>query len=357
MNHVQIVFKDGKTGEIKLIPENMDDIWHLYNIILPGDLVRALTFRTDEQVTGDQKRSKKAEKKRMKLGVRVEKIEFHNFSDRLRIHGTIEEGPQDLGSYHTLNIEADPTSPTNKVSIIKELWPAHDLERLNEAVQQSKQPLVIFVSLDEDEGTVAILRQSGIQKIANVDSQRSGKQYEGMPAQKDFFGELFSLVQQNVAPQTPIAIVGPGFTREHFIQQGNERFPDVFKHCTSYGTGHAGMNGIHEAIKAGVVDQITKENRVSYETQLVERFFEEIQKNGLVTYGPDAVRTALMQGAVEHLLIIDTLVRTQSGERLLKQAQETQSNFTIINSLHDAGKKFEGIGGIGAFLRFKMQEQ
>jgi protein pelota len=85
---MKIVFKDLKHSEIKVIPENLDDIWYLYNIISKGDLVRAVTFRTDEQ-KDDKIRTKKSSKKRMKLGIRVSEIKFHEFSDRLRIHGTI----------------------------------------------------------------------------------------------------------------------------------------------------------------------------------------------------------------------------------------------------------------------------
>ena len=82
---MKVIFKDLKHGEIKLVPENLDDIWHLYNIIDENDLVRAVTFRTDEQ-KDDKIRSKKSEKKRMKLGIRVSEVKFHEFSDRLRIH-------------------------------------------------------------------------------------------------------------------------------------------------------------------------------------------------------------------------------------------------------------------------------
>ncbi len=32
---------------------------------------------------------------------------------------------------------------------------------------------------------------------------------------------------------------------------------------------------------------------------------------------------------------------------------ETHSDFIIINTMHDAGKKFDGIGGVAALLRFK----
>ena len=102
---MKIIYKALKKGIIKLIPETMDDLWHLQHIIDKGDLVRALTFRTAEQST-DKLRTKKADKRPMVLGIRVEDVEFHQFSARLRIHGVIEEGPQDLGSHHTINIKA-----------------------------------------------------------------------------------------------------------------------------------------------------------------------------------------------------------------------------------------------------------
>ncbi|MCD6502822.1 MAG: mRNA surveillance protein Pelota, partial [Euryarchaeota archaeon] len=36
---------DTKGREIKVTPENLDDLWHLYNIIRPGDLVFGYTLR------------------------------------------------------------------------------------------------------------------------------------------------------------------------------------------------------------------------------------------------------------------------------------------------------------------------
>ena len=348
---MQVVFKDLKNGEVKLVPENLDDIWHLYNIIDEGDLVRAVTFRTDEQSSADKIRSKKSEKKRMKLGIRVEKVNFHEFSDRLRIQGTIEEGPQDLGSYHTLNVDAE---ERNKISIVKKEWKHHQLERIDEAVKQRTQPSVVFVSLDEDTATVAVLRQSGVQWIADVDSKRSGKMYESTDTEKEYFGEILSIIRTNKTENSPLIVVGPGFTREHFIKQGKEKEPAIFERCTTHSTGNSGMNGIHEAIKVGLVEQIAKDNRVSFETQLVEQIFAEIQKDGLVAYGEQEVLNAINSGAVEHLIILDKLVRTEKGEQLLRAARQIKSKFTIINIMHEAGKKFEGMGGVAALLRFKI---
>ncbi len=339
-----------KSGEIKVVPENLDDIWHLYNIIEEGDLVRGVTFRTDEQ-RDDLKRSKKAGKKRMKLGVRVERVSFHEFSDRLRVHGTIEEGPQELGSYHTLNVDAE---KLDTIAIVKEQWKKHQLDRLDEAVKLREQALLVFVSLDEDSAMVAVLRQSGIQVITEIDAKRSGKMYESTDTSHEYYGEILAVVEPVKEQGYPLVIVGPGFAREHLISYGKERKPGLFDRCVTHPTGMPGMHGIQEAIKNGVVDQIIKENRVSFETQLIEQFFAEITKDGLATYGEQEVADALNKGAVKHLLIADSMLRSKKGEQLLALAQTIQSDFTIINTMHDAGQKFEGIGGIGALLRYKL---
>jgi protein pelota len=348
---MKVVFKDLKHGEIKLVPENLDDIWHLYNVIDEGDLVRMVAFRTSDEGKDDKIRSKKTEKKRMKLGVRVKEVKFHEFSDRLRIHGTIEEGPQDLGSFHTLNVDAE---KMEAVSIVKEKWKDYQLERIDEAVKLRSHPLLTFVSLDEETATVAVLRQSGVQWIADIDSKRSGKMYESVDNEKEYFGEIISVVRTNKDKNSPLVIVGPGFTKEHFIEYGKEKESLLFEKCFSHGTGCTGMAGIQEAIKTGVVEKITKENRVVFETQLVEKLFEEIKKDGLVTYGEQQVKNALINGAVDRLLISDVLVRNPKGEELLSLAKQNNSKFTIINSMHEAGKKLEGIGGVGALLRFKI---
>jgi len=347
---MKIIFDDLQHGEIKLLPQTLDDIWHLSNIIQKGDLVHAMTFRTDEQGT-DKIRAKKATKKRMKLSIRVEEIHFHEFSDRLRIHGVIEEGPQDKGSYHTFNVTADDKDP---ITIVKTEWKEYDLQRLQEAVQQTKRSIIVFVSLDEETATIAILRQSGVQWVADIQSHRSGKMYESVNTEKEYYGEIISLLKHNKPETAPLIVVGPGFTKDHFIQYGKTAAPEIFLQCFNSAASNAGMNGVQEAMKSGVVDHIVKENRVVFETNLVETLFVEIKKDGVASYGYKDVKEKLELGAVDHLLVADTCVRTQEGDGLIKLAQSQQSKFTIINTMHDAGKKLDGIGGIAALLRFKI---
>ena len=347
---MKIIFEDLFHGEIKLLPQTLDDIWHLSNIIEKNDLVRAVTFRTDEQNT-DKIRTKKSTKKRMKLGIRVEEVRFHEFSDRLHIHGLIEEGPQDKGSYHTFNVTAE---DKDSITIVKTEWKEFEIQRLKEAVQQTKQSLIVFTSLDDDTATIAVLRQSGIQWIADIESHRSGKMYESVSTEKEYYGEILTLLKHTKPENAPLIVVGPGFTRDHFIEYGRSAAPDLFQQCFTSATGNAGMNGVQEAMKSGVVEHIAKENRVVFETQLVEKLFVEIKKDGLASYGEEEVKNALESGAVDHLLIADTAIRSEKGDVLVTLAQSHQSKFTIINTMHDAGKKLDGIGGIAALLRFKI---
>src|SRR5438093_10069391 len=63
---MRVLHRDPKTGEIKVRVENADDLWHLHNLVLPGDLVRASTYRREEVKT-DKVRPERGEKVRVTL--------------------------------------------------------------------------------------------------------------------------------------------------------------------------------------------------------------------------------------------------------------------------------------------------
>ena len=66
--------KDG-AGEITMVPEESEDMWHAFNLIQEGDAVRASTVRkvVSESATG----SRSADKVRTTLTVQVETIDFN----------------------------------------------------------------------------------------------------------------------------------------------------------------------------------------------------------------------------------------------------------------------------------------
>ena len=180
---MRVLHRDPKTGEIKLRVENADDLWHLHNLVQPGDLVRASTYRRGDVKT-DKVRPERGEKVRVTLTVRVEGVEFQALSDRLRITGVIVEGPQDLGRHHTLNV-----APEDVLSVIK-IWRPHELRRIEEAVAAAQKPLVSFLSLDDEEALLAHLRQYGVKELATIRAPAHGKMFPSGDTASVFFDEI-----------------------------------------------------------------------------------------------------------------------------------------------------------------------
>jgi protein pelota len=349
VSSMKVLHQDRKAGEIKLQADNLDDLWHLYNLIDTGDIIISSTYRRDEAKT-DKLRAERAEKKRMVLGIKVEKIDFHESESRLRILGIIVEGPQDLGAHHTLNL-----GEGEVLTIRKAEWTNSQLERIKRARDDTTKPKLLFVSLENDEALIAIARQYGIQEVAWIYSTASGKMYESKDG-GDFYGEIVDKVKQSAEPGVPIIILGPGFAKEALIALGKSKEPDLFKGAFIYHTGQAGMAGIHELMKTGMSADVVQSSRAAMETRLVETVLEEIAKDGPVAYGPVEVQRAVNMGAVDTLLVLDSIVRLGKIEPQMAQVEDARGKVVVVSERFEAGKKLESIGGIAALLRFRLPQ-
>ncbi|MBI5000361.1 MAG: mRNA surveillance protein pelota [Euryarchaeota archaeon] len=346
---MKLLHFDRKHGVVKLLTHTMDDLWHLYNLVLHGDMARAMTFRRGEEA-GDKLRPERAEKKRMRLGVRVERVEFHEFSDTLRVHGVIEEGPQDVGQHHTLTIV-----PGDDIEVQK-AWRELDLQRIREAEDQTAQPVMAFAAIDDDEAVIALLRQYGVQEVARVQSNRAGKDYEQKGDTKGtFLAEVHTKLAQSGAQAEAILIIGPGFAKEDLYAFIKEKDQAMLRRCHVISTGQSGMQAVHEVLKSGIGGKVIGDSRVGLETTLVEELMTRMGKGGAVTYGQKEVGDALKAGAVETLLISDSTLREKGSEQLLHQADQTRCKVVVISTVHEAGKRLEAIGGWGALLRYRME--
>ncbi|MBR4686197.1 MAG: mRNA surveillance protein pelota [Candidatus Methanomethylophilaceae archaeon] len=340
--------EDASNESVKLQVETDEDLWHLYNIIEVGDLVTASTTRREEKAA-DKLRAEKMEKKRMTLGIRIEKIEFSEDDLRLKLLGVIETGPQDIGQHHTLIFENG-----DSMTIQKKKWRATQLDRVKKAVTESKKPRIVFVSLDQDEATIAILRQYGLKEIATVRSGRSGKQYEEKPSVDGYHGEIHSKLKFIIEPNMPLVLLGPGFEKETLADDLKKIDPEMYKKVYVYHTGQSGMVGINELMKAGMGADVLRESAVGSEIEAVEQLMTEIAKDGLGTYGPNEVMNAAMSGAVDKLLILDSKVREQDLDDIVRAVESQKGSVIIISSQHDGGKELAALGGMGAILRYKV---
>lgn len=344
---MKVLFRDDKKGKIKLLIQTMDDLWHLYNLVEEGDLIIATTLRRDEQKT-DKLRPERMEKKKVRLGIRVDKTEFHDFSDRLRIHGTIETGSEEIGSHHTLNI-----SIRDDVGIVKE-WSESQIKRIEEAVEATHQPLITFVAMDDESALLAQMHQYAIREIATIRGPGSGKQFKRGEAKEDYFSEILTML--GTLDQTGVLIVlGPGFSRQTFFEYGKTKSLPLFEKAYSIGTGSAGMSGIQEALKRGMGEQALLDSKVASETRLVEDLLSRISKDEAFAYGEEEVSRAIDAGAVDILLVTEDSVRNERRELLMKRTEEVKGKIVIVSGRHEAGKNLASLGGVAALLRYKIR--
>src|SRR3989442_9510075 len=309
---MRVLHKDPNTGEIKVRVENADDLWHLHNLVLPGDQVRASTHRRQEAKT-DKVRPERGEKVRVTLTLRVESVEFQAFADRLRITGAIVEGPQDLGRHHTLNVAVD-----DVVSVIK-TWRSHELRRIDEAVAAAQKPLVAFLSMDDEEALLAQLPQYGVRELATIRAPGHGKMFTSGDAQSAYFDEILTKLRTTEIGEA-LVLLGPGFTRAAFLDYLKAREPTLASRVHTHGTSGAGMQGIQEALKAGVGAKVFGDSRVGYETRLVETLLEAIATNRPCAYGPAEVAEAVEAGAGGNLPLSAAVVREVGIQEPMRSA-------------------------------------
>jgi len=345
---MRVLAEDAANESVRLQVETDEDLWHLYNIIEEDDLVTASTTRREEK-SADKLRAEKMEKKRMTLGVRIKKIEFSEEDLRLKLLGVIETGPQDIGQHHTLIFENG-----DSMTIQKKKWRTTQLERVKRAVADSKKPRIVFVSLDQDEATIAVLRQFGLKEIATVRSGRSGKQYEEKPSVDGYHGEIHSKLKLLMEPNMPLVLLGPGFEKEDLAEDLKKIDREMYSKIHVYHTGQSGMVGINELMKAGMGADVLRESSVGVELEAVEQLMTAIAKDGLGTYGPNEVMAAAMAGAVEKLLILDVKVREQDLDDIVRAVESQKGEVIIVSSQHDGGRELAALGGMGAILRYKM---
>ncbi len=334
----------GDSGEIKLIPESMEDLWHLKYIIQPGDIVFSLTKRSSE--SNDKLRSDK-EMVTVRIGIQVERVEFHKFANRLRITGRIVAGVEDSG-YHTLNI-----TEGKELSIIKERWTDDQIERIKTAVENSNRPEVVILTIEEGEASIGVLKQWGVDEVAVIKGSY-GKDRGN--SRREFFGEVYSALKNYGCDY--LVLAGPGFTKNDFHEFLKEKDPQMAMKVVVADTSSIGVRGFIEVLKRGVVDRIAGELKIARDAEYMDNLLEEIAKDGKAVYGLDEIKRAMEYGAIETLLIADEFLREERErwdiDTFLRDVENMGAKVVIMSTEFEPGKRLMALGGIAGLLRFKI---
>ncbi|MGD8565160.1 MAG: mRNA surveillance protein pelota [Candidatus Bathyarchaeota archaeon] len=345
---------------VKAIPDTFDDLWHLYNIIQKGDQIHARTKREIEP-REQFGRPKKQERISVLLGVKVEKIDWDRLMGRLRIHGRICKAPKNvpLGPYHTLKIVAN-----KPLTIVKEKWGKHHIDRLKSAREASEEPIII-VSIDDESFVVATTRQYGIEVRVEERIRLPGKLEPAKrnSALKEYFTKVkASLFKVWVTKHSPIVIIGVGFIKNGFVKFLRNEAKEVFEAVVDVkSVNNFGVAGIHEALRSGILEKAMEHLRVFQETEVIREVLKRLGKSEhTVTYGLVQVENAAELGAIETLIISDKMLRKTSDqersnlEKLMQNVEQKGGRIKIISTEHEAGKELHALGGAAALLRFPI---
>ena len=352
---MKIVKQDTNECVIEVIPETLDDLWHLSHIVEVKDNVSSKTTRRIQDNTGDKLRSDRGVKKTFYLGIDVESISFHLFTGKLRLTGVITRGPEDLiplGSHHTLEVKLN-----TPLTIKKLKWPNWALKRLKQAIDASKKLSAIIVVIEDDTATLGLMRQFGIEYYGPVKGNISGKRIIDKNRDKNiikFYEIIIESINKFDSIQN-IIIAGPGFYKNDFYDYIKDKHKDLASKSIIESTGAGRRVGIHEVLKKGTVEKLTVENRVASEMMAVNNLLEEIgQNSSKVAYGLAETTEAINMGAVDKLLILDKMVATNNLGQQMDMVENMKGEVMVISSEHDGGKQLESLGGIAAILRYSI---
>jgi protein pelota len=337
-----------------LVPETLDDLWHLSHVIEPGDRLAGDTTRRIQR-DDEQLRDTGGEREHLWVELAVENVEFAKFANRLRVGGTIEECSREdqLGHHHTINVEQ------NDEIEIEKRWKPDQRERVEEAVEATENPDVAIATVEEGEAHVHTVAQYGTEERATITAP-TGKGDYARP-RSELFAELAEVLVRQDADA--IILAGPGFTKQDALEYIQTEHPELAENITTVDTASVGDRGVHEVLKRGAVDEVQRETRIAEESELIDELTERIAEGAKVAYGPDQVATAADYGAIEHLLVLDERLRAERGgegdwdidaDDIIETTEQKGGEVTVFSGEFDPGRQLSNLGGIAALLRYRI---
>lgn len=268
-----------------------------------------------------------------------------------------------------------------------------------------------IMTIDKGEATIAQLIGKKYEIIGHFTSLVPGKTRAGgqsaqrferlrEEATQNFFklaGERFnSYFEPHKDKVKGVVIGGPGQTKNYFMEKKVIHHELEKKVLGIVDTSYTDEGGIRELVqKSG---DLLKDSELVKEKEILDKFIGEIAKDGLATYGQKEVEQTIEEGRVATLIISEDIpwmvyrktcehcnqdtfeiVKDHNNFRevdlrcgncsskievteemdyidwLMEKAKNTGAEVRVISTETNEGKNFyEGFGGIGAILRYKI---
>ena len=348
---MKILSFDKKRAKIRIT--SPEDLWYLSQIIEQGDSISGKTLR---KVTIGSEEEKTVHVMRpVFLKIETEKIELTPTA--IRISGKIIDCPNDItkASYHTFNVEQD-----SEIIIEKEEWLSFYKKQLDDAATASHIPVIVCV-FDRDEAIIAISKPYGYETLMKLKGDPEKKEKRAL-IKATLYQDIIKALQNYNLRYKPkhIILASPAFYKEDLLEGIKDK--DLKKMIIAATCSSAHENALDEVLKRPETKSALQNVRIAQETEKIEKLLAAISKDGLVVYGKKETMKAADASAVEELLITDACIRDYKEKArfkevndLFRQVERSKGGIFVMSTENDAGKKLQGLGGIAAMLRYKLE--
>ena len=207
----------GSSGELKLEPEEQEDMWHAYNLIAVGDSLRASTVRKVVQTTDTG--SSTTTKRRMILTIDVMDVNYDSAACALRVKGRtiVENDFVKKGSFHTLDLELH-----NAFTLRKHEWDSIALDRIEMACNPAHQADVAAIIMHEGLANVCLITEHltiNRQKIEHsIPRKRKGLCAQHDKGMEKFFDSIIAAIIKHIdfSVVKAVIVASPGFIKDQF---------------------------------------------------------------------------------------------------------------------------------------------
>ncbi|XP_073416640.1 protein pelota homolog [Dendrobates tinctorius] len=372
---MKLVSKDiekDNAGQVTLVPEEAEDMWHTYNLLQAGDSLRASTIRkvTTESSTG----SVGSNRVRTTLTICVQNIDFDSQACQLRVKGiNIQENQYvKMGAYHTIELE-----PNRKFTLAKKQWDSIVLERIEQACDPAFNADVAAVIMQDGLAHICLVTSSMTLLRAKIETsiprKRRGNCSQHEKALEKFYEQVMQGIIRHINFEVVkvVLVASPGFVREQFceflfLRAVKQDLKTILENRGKFLQVHSSSGHKHsltEVLCDPAVTARLADTKAASEIKALGDFYKMLQNEPeRAFYGIKHVERANEALAIDTLLVTDELFRHQDVAtrsryvRLVDGVRENGGAVRIFSSLHVSGEQLNQLTGVAAILRFPVPD-
>jgi protein pelota len=355
-------------------------------LIQEHDRIRAKAVRRVSKVSDSGSTS--SQRIALDLTIAVTATDFDVASGQLHVAGKVasENEHVKLGQHHTLDLELNRKFTLEKA----DGWDSVALEMLKEACDTERRAELWAVVLGEGTANICMIteHQTILRQHIEVPVPRKRKggadgHTKGMD--RFFATTLSTLLRQIDVTSTsstqqgktlPLLLASPGFVAQAFLQYMKAEATrttnkPLLALVPSVIIAHASSAHVHalsDILSSPAITTKLSDTKYARETALMDKFLTLMRHDdGRAWYGPREVERAVDKGGVGRgggvLMINNALFRAQNvAERrrwvklVDRVRQDEGGEVRVFSSLHESGKRLEGLGNVAAILTYPIED-